>query len=215
MPEQAALLVAAVFAVGVLHTLIPDHWMPIAVIARQQRWSATKTAYAAAGAGLGHTISTLLIGLLVWVAGVAFALRFGHYVSLASGIALIAFGGWIALSALREVHRGHRHYGHDPGHTHERNVSPGSRMALILILGSSPMVEGIPAFFAAARLGFAVVAVMSLVFAASTIATYMLLCVYSARTLSLLRLGPLERYGEVLSGTVVALVGVVFLVWPL
>jgi hypothetical protein len=32
------LLVGAVAAVGVLHTIVPDHWVPIALIARQRGW---------------------------------------------------------------------------------------------------------------------------------------------------------------------------------
>ena len=87
-------------------------------------------------------------------------------------------------------------------------------MALLLILGSSPMVEGIPAFFAAARYGFALIALMALVFAVSTVVTYVLLCVVSTAGLQRVRLGALERYGEVLSGAFIALVGVAFRVWP-
>jgi hypothetical protein len=48
------------------------------------------------------------------------------------------------------------------------------------------------------------------VFAISTIATYMLLCVYSTAGLQRVRLGVFERYGEVLSGVFIALVGVAF-----
>ena len=53
-----------------------------------------------------------------------------------------------------------------------------------------------------------------LVFALSTIATYVALCVYSSAGLQRLRLGAVERYGEVLSGAVIALVGVLFGLWP-
>src|SRR5450631_2099177 len=107
-------LIGAVAAVGVLHTLVPDHWLPITLIARQRRWSRAETARAALGAGTGHVVSTLLIGLAVWLAGVAFAMRFGTLVSLASSIALIGFGGWIALSSLREL----REHGGDHAHSH-------------------------------------------------------------------------------------------------
>lgn len=211
MFNQRALLIVAVVAVGVFHTLVPDHWVPIAVIARQQRWSTLQTVRAAIGAGLGHTVSTLAIGLLIWVAGVAFAVRFGHYVSLASSIALVAFGAWIAVTSLRSAHTLTDSQGDDRG----LPGRPSSRLALMLILGSSPMVEGIPAFFAAARFGPALIAVMSILFAASTIATYVALCVCSAKTLTRVTFGPLERYGEVLSGAVVALVGFAFLWSPL
>jgi nickel/cobalt transporter (NicO) family protein len=305
------LLVASVAVVGVLHTIVPDHWAPIAFIARQRGWSKGETARAAFQAGIGHVVSTLVIAVVVWLAGVAVATRFGHYVDTASSIALVAFGGWIAISALREMRSGahshghahffahdghhdrgdrnhhhddrdhdydydhshdHRHDGaahaHDedwvddplyapsrddtavlvrhmhlhrhgdgPAHAHwhdhdaatahaispETEAAPplhahkhktSSRTALLLILGSSPMVEGIPAFFAAGKYGFGLILLMSIVFGASTIATYVLFCVYSTASLQRIRFGALERYGEVLSGAFIALVGVAFWIWP-
>ena len=38
------LLIGAVAAVGVLHTIVPDHWVPITLIARQRGWSKGETA---------------------------------------------------------------------------------------------------------------------------------------------------------------------------
>ena len=97
---------------------------------------------------------------------------------------------------------------------HEHRHKTSARTALLLILGSSPMVEGIPAFFAAGKYGIGLIIVMSIVFAISTIATYMLLCVYSTAGLQRVRLGAFERYGEVLSGAFIVLVGVGFYIWP-
>jgi nickel/cobalt transporter (NicO) family protein len=290
------LLVGAVAAVGVLHTIVPDHWLPIALIARERGWSRAETARAAFQAGTGHVLSTLVIGLAVWAAGVAVARRFGQFVDAASGIALIGFGGWVAYSAWRELHptagHGHSHsHAHDPtdghGHhqhphphdapfPHEHQLAPAddrlyaplrgdaalltrhvhihrhggaaahthwhdhfpatahpvlagfaaepplhlhrhkttARTALLLILGSSPMVEGIPAFFAAAKYGVGLIIPMAAVFALSTISTYVLLCVQATAGLRHLRLGRFERYGEVLSGGVIALVGLIFGLWP-
>ena len=62
---------------------------------------------------------------------------------------------------------------------HEHRHKTSARTGLLLILGSSPMVEGIPAFFAAGKYGIGLIIAMSIVFAVSTIATYALLCVYS------------------------------------
>jgi hypothetical protein len=98
---------------------------------------------------------------------------------------------------------------------HEHRHKTSARTALILILGSSPMVEGIPAFFAAGKYGPGLIVAMALVFAISTIATYMLLCVYSTAGLQRVRLGAFERYGEVLSGAFITLVGVAFWIWPI
>lgn len=198
MSHQIWLLVVAVIAVGFLHTLVPDHWVPITLLARQRGWTRAHTARVAFGAGLGHTLSTLAIGIIVWIAGVVVAQRFGAIVSLLSSAALVAFGLWIAIAAWRDLRSPHDH-SHGHGAT-----------ALTLILGSSPMIEGIPAFFAAAKFGGWVIALMSVCFAVSTIATYVALCTLSSVALERLHLGPLERYGEVLSGVFIALVGIVF-----
>lgn len=332
------LLVGAVAAVGVLHTIVPDHWVPITLIARQRGWSRAETTRAALKAGTGHVLSTLAIALVIWIGGVAVATKFGQWVDTIASLALIGFGGWIAIGAWRGLHghggHGHSHdHGHDHGHGHSHDDAHGqpagsihgpelqtlltehgtievsifetgapprfrltgalgestvlettrddgtrqdfrfqqrgdfwesidtipephqfditlatdqeghahsytarftehahgheghdhdaehaakakSRTALLLILGSSPMVEGIPAFFAAAKYGVGLIIVMSLVFAATTIATYVVLCVGSTMGLQRVSLGPMERYGEVLSGAFIALIGLVFWIWP-
>lgn len=242
------LLLLAAIAVGVLHTMVPDHWAPIALLARRHGWSQARVARTAAVAGIGHTLSTLLIAIIVWVAGAALAVRFGHAMSVASSIALIGFGAWIAIGSVRELreqHHGHSHLGHIHAHRHAEGLEhrhwhehhesdwhdagasiaadtphehahgTSSRTALLLILGSSPMVEGIPAFFAAGRYGAGVLGIMAVLFAFSTIATYVTLCVASARGMERLNLGRFEEYGEVISGSFIALLGVVFLLWPL
>jgi nickel/cobalt transporter (NicO) family protein len=280
----ALLLIVAVVAVGILHTLVPDHWVPIAMLARQHGWSRAETARAAAQAGVGHVVSTLAIGVVIWLLGVATAQRFGGVADTVSSLALMGFGGWFVVMGLLELRRAHGAHGHGHGHHHSHHhdhahgddhdhhghahdhgdtggggttirhthlhrhearpphvhvhahayatahaITPAmaldpplhdhthratGRGALLLILGSSPMIEGVPAFFAAGRFGVGIIALMALLFAASTIATYVVLCTLSARSLERVRLGPFERYGEVLSGGFIVLVGLIFWVWP-
>ncbi|HEY5008646.1 MAG TPA: hypothetical protein VII42_11615 [Caulobacteraceae bacterium] len=230
LSDPELLLVAAVAGVGVLHTMVPDHWAPITLVARQRGWSILQTVRAALLAGTGHVLSTLLIAVVVWVAGVAAARRFGGIVDTLASLALIGFGGWIAISSLLAMRKadgrhghshGHAHshddraHGHSHGHDHERHGGAARPAALLLILGSSPMVEGIPAFFAAGRYGAGLIILMSVVFAAATIATYVVLCVLSVASLKRVSLGPLETYGEVLSGGFIAVIGLAFWLWPL
>ena len=246
--QSGLLLLVTVAAVGVLHTIVPDHWAPIVILARQQGWSLARTARAAALGGLGHVTSTLLLGALLWVAGAVLAVRYAHLVSIASALALIAFGLWIAFGAWKEMRakhrhdrdRGHSHHEHGHAHRHpggdehvhwhehheedwhapERGVvavhahghPTSGRAALLLILGSSPMVEGIPLFLNASTKGAALLGGMAAVFALSTIFTYVAMCVAGARGLQRTSLGPLEKYGEVSSGLFVAVVGTYALV---
>ncbi len=237
------LLITTVAAVGVLHTLVPDHWAPIVVLGRQQGWSVSRTARAGAIAGFGHVTTTLLLGIVLWAVGASLAVRYAHLVSVAAALALLGFGLWIAYSGWREL-REHDDHGHshvaDLAHAHDHRHEDGvrhvhrhehaaadwhvaehgaaalhvhehavaRRTALLLILGSSPMVEGIPAFFAASTYGVPLLATMAAVFAAATILTYVSVSVAGIAGLQRISLGPLERYGEVASGLFVALVGV-------
>jgi len=199
------LLVITVAVVGVLHTIVPDHWAPIAVIARQRGWSRRETARVAAGAGLGHALSTIAIGILAFFAGALAAQRFGHAINIASGLALIAFGVWTTISAVREL-----------AVTVDAVPSPSAlpaRTALMLVLGSSPSIETVPTFLAAAPLGIAALVALSLAFSITTIGTYVVTCVLSVAGLEQFRYAPIERYGEVISGVLVSIIGVVFLIW--
>ena len=214
------LLLGSVVVVGILHTLVPDHWVPITLLARQHKWSRSQTIRAALQAGTGHVVTTLIIALIVWIAGVAVATQFGHAVDIISSLALIAFGLWIALASLKEMNHvhGHHHGNHFHPHEHhhgdESHSHTSKRTALLLILGSSPMIEGIPAFFAAGKYGVALILPMGILFAISTIATYVILCVYATAGLRTVEFPAFERYGEVLSGSFIALIGVIFFIWP-
>jgi len=184
---------------------VPDHWAPIAVIARQRGWSRRETARVAAGAGLGHALSTIAIGAIAFFAGALAAQRFGHAINLASGIALILFGLWTTIAAIRELRV-----------TVDAVPSPSAlpaRTALMLVLGSSPSIETVPTFLAAAPLGIAAFVALSLAFSITTIGTYVVTCVLSVAGLEQFRYAPIERYGEVISGVLVSIIGVVFLIW--
>src|SRR5437588_6701912 len=109
------LLIAAVAVVGVLHTMVPDHWVPITLVARQRGWSAADTAWAALLAGTGHVVSTLIIAIIVWIAGALAAERFGQLIDTLSSVALIGFGGWIAIGAWRDLQGS----GHGHSHAHD------------------------------------------------------------------------------------------------
>jgi hypothetical protein len=44
--------------------------------------------------------------------------------------------------------------------------------------------------------------------------TYVVLCVASSRGMQRLNLGRFEEFGEVISGSLIALLGAAFLLWP-
>jgi len=227
-------LIGAVAGVGILHTMVPDHWAPIALIARQQGWTRQKTAGTALKAGTGHVLSTLLIAAVVWIAGVAFAQRFGHYVDTASSIALIGLADGL---------RFHRSWKCEARaatriatviHTHTVTAITTTTITKHICMPTHATceAENIVRHRIAADFGlFAYGRRHSGFFCRRKIwrsAHPHYVCGlrdndhrYLCRSLRLFdsrsstrNLGPSEKYGEVLSGAFIALVGIAFWVWP-
>ena len=106
------LLVVAAGVVAVLHSILPDHWVPLAVVARTQRWSVLHVARVSALASAGHVVTSVILAGAIAVAGLAFQQQIetqqGHIVGAVLALTGLGFLIW-ALAG-----RGHSH-DHDHG----------------------------------------------------------------------------------------------------
>src|SRR5690242_13210409 len=102
MSEQlfVPLAIAAV-TVASLHSLAPDHWMPIAALARAQGWSTARTTRLTLACGLGHVTTSVALGLLAVFFGIELFSTFGARLESLAGILLIVFGIGYGLWGLR------------------------------------------------------------------------------------------------------------------
>lgn len=222
-------VLAAAGGVAFLHTLLgPDHYLPFIVLSRARSWSMTRTMVVTAACGIGHVASSILLGGLGVVFGVAVA-RIegveGGRGDLAAW-ALVAFGLAYALWGLRRALRNskgietHTHHGHvhlhthgDESHRHEQGM--GSNLtfwALFLIFVLGPCEPLIPLFVLPASRGdWGLAAATAVVFSVVTLATMMTLTAAALAGARAIRLGPLERWSHTLAGSVVAASGLAIL----
>src|SRR3712207_6428279 len=80
------------FVIAFLHAAIPTHWLPFVLVGRAQGWSGRKTLGVAVLAGGGHIASTVALGLLLTLAGMALHDEFGPWLARAAGVLLIGVG---------------------------------------------------------------------------------------------------------------------------
>ena len=126
MSESLTVLLAApAVAIGSLHTLAPDHWVPFAALARAQGWSRTRTARITALCGFGHVTVSALLGVLALAFGREALMVVGERMEAAAGLLLIAFGLAYAVYGLRRAAGGHVHGHH---HAHYDHVHEPARM---------------------------------------------------------------------------------------
>jgi nickel/cobalt exporter len=222
MSLSAPVLLAAAAGVGFAHAVLPDHWMPLAVLSRSQRYPVRRVARLSSLAGLGHVLLSVLLGAIV----IAVGLQFRHTVQSAQGAIV---GGLLVLTGLGffvlQV-RGHDHahphsHDHDPpkdrahdhGHGHGTAAHPHehgpSRLALLVPFGAaaSPDLTILPVFLAATTVGTATAIGTVLLFGAVTIGTFVLLTTLAAVGVLKLKGDWLERYGNAVTGAVLVVIG--------
>jgi len=222
-------VLAAAAGVAFLHTLLgPDHYLPFIVLAKARSWSTTRTLVVTAICGFGHVASSVVLGGL----GVVFGVAVARIEGVESGRgdlaawALVAFGLAYALWGLRQALRRnkgietHHHHGDvhlhahgDAEHSHQHGM--GSNLtfwALFLIFVLGPCEPLIPLFVLPASRGdWGLAAATAAVFTIVTLVTMMGLTAAALTGAKQIRLGPLERWSHTLAGTVVAASGLAIL----
>lgn len=243
MASTAFLLFLSSCATAVIHALIPDHWLPFALMAKAEGWSEKRTLGLVGLTGLLHVAVSLAVGALFVMAGDqtrGLAERLGARLESVGGLLLILFGLAYGIWAHRrerrahapeEGHAGHDHAGHaHAGHAHTvaEGASDGrlhahghllsglsrgrvSGRMLVAIIGISPCVLLQPILFAAAAEGGRAVAAAVAGFSICTVVTMLVVTWIAVQGLARVRLAFFTRYGDLLSGLVIAAIGILML----
>lgn len=226
-PATFAVLLGTASAIAVGHTLIGvDHTLPFVVMGKARGWSLRKVLGVTAACGLGHVLSSVLLGFVGVAIGSALdRMQWlqGVRGSLAAWL-LIAFGGFFvvrsAFRALRRRSHSHAHvheggvvHVHPHDHDHAEHAhphpAPGAgnltvwTLFIIFVLG--PCEPLIPLMLAPAAMDrWLWVAAVCVVFGAATI--LVMLAVVAAGFVGLARVSSpsLARHSELLAGLAIA-----------
>ncbi len=121
-------------SLGLIHTVIgPDHYLPFIVISRARHWTLRKTLFVSFLAGLGHILSSVVLGFVGIALGIAVA-RLEGVESARGELAawlLIGFGlayfVWGMRRAWKDKPHTHAHlHGNDVTHEHPHGPEHGA-----------------------------------------------------------------------------------------
>lgn len=203
MSAATPALIAAAAGVGVGHAILPDHWVPLAVLGRTQKYPLARVARLSLLAGTAHVLVSLLLGAIIIVVGLQFRSAVASAQSTIIGVVLILTG--LAFAGLELMGRGHAHsqaqaHAHASGHTHDdghghdhdhedplaRLHAPAKSDAILAVSGSR--VRGLAAimvpFGAAASPDLTILPVFLAATAAGVFAAVGALVVFSAVTIA-------------------------------
>jgi ABC-type nickel/cobalt efflux system permease component RcnA len=140
MNHETLVLAGTAATIGFVHTVLgPDHYLPFVAMSKARDWSAAKTGLVTFVCGVGHVLSSVLLGFIGLFIGIFVfqlesidevreALQLESIESFRGGLAgwlLLAFGlaymAWGIRRAVRNRPHEHRHEHDDAAHAHEHD----------------------------------------------------------------------------------------------
>jgi hypothetical protein len=218
-------ILAAAAGVGFGHAILPDHWVPLAVLGRTRRYPLSRVARLSGLAGIAHVLVSVVLGAVIIAIGLQFRSAIEHAEGAIVGGLLIATGIGFLVFELTGHGHGHSHeHDHRDDHRHEhahgdhgRGTSRSGRLhglaAVMVPFGAaaSPDLTILPVFLAAAAVGAATAIGSLAIFAAVTIGTIVGLTLAAARGGYEIRGQWLERWGNALTAFVLIAIGAMVL----
>ena len=230
MSNELLILIIAAASIGFFHTLLgPDHYLPFIVMSRSRSWSLRKTSLVTVVCGIGHVLSSVLLGIIGIALGIAVS-KLEAIESFRGSIAawvLIAFGLvyfiWGMRRALRNKPHEHLHkheYGFSHMHTHHhtevhmhvhrkkgtKNITPWVLFTIFVFGPCEPLIPLL--MYPAAKNSLLGVVLVTGLFSATTILTMLGIVLISTFGLNLIPVNRLERYTHAIAGATICLCGV-------
>lgn len=208
MTVAAALIAAA--GVGFGHAVLPDHWVPLAVVGRTEHYSMARIARLSGLAGVTHVLVSILLGAVVVIVGLQFRSTIEHAQNAIVGGILIATGVGFGLFELRVGdHRHEHHHHHHSEDSTNAHSAPRSLLAVMVPFGAaaSPDLTILPVFLAAAAAGVGAAVGALVIFALVTVTTIVGLTLAASAGGYLLRARWLERWGNLFAAAVLLAIG--------
>ena len=222
MSGASPALIAAAAGVGFGHAILPDHWVPLAVVGRTQRYPLSRVARLSGLAGIAHVLVSLILGGIIIAVGLQFRSSIESAQNAIVGSVLLATGvGFVIFELTGRGHghsHSHHHHDHDHDHhSHHHDHPPQGRvrsLAAIMVpfgAAASPDLTILPVFLAAAAAGTATAVGSLVAFALVTIGTIVGLTLLATAGGYQVRGKWLERWGNVITAAVLLVIGALVL----
>ena len=194
------------FILSVIHALMPDHWIPLVMISRTEKWSRIETSWITAFIAIPHIISTILIGIIIGIIGYKLSSTHEFVMRVAAPLILIAIGLiYVSLDFKGDVHP-HK----DSIKTDVR--SKNSKFAILFPLATalffSPCVATGSYFFVAGTRGWSGIVMVSSIYLIVTILGMVLMVNLGLRGIEQIKWRLLECHEKIITGIVLIILGV-------
>ena len=196
-------ILAGAFLVSVAHAILPDHWLPLILISRAEKWSQAETLWVTVLVTIPHLVSTILLGFLMGMIG----LRLSASHEALMGIVAPAM---FVLIGLIYVYRNYRAEGHQHG-ADISNLGDRSKRKVVTLMATalffSPCVSIGSYFFVVGAEGVASIALVSIIYVVVTLGVLLLMVTLGRRGVERIQWHFLEHNENLITGLVLIVIG--------
>jgi len=193
---------------SIIHALIPNHWLPLIVVAKTEKWTGTETVWATVITGAAHTLSTIIIGIVVGLIGYKLSAKYSMISETIAPAILIVLGMIYVILDFRS-----HHHEHDIKQLLNDTEGKTSRWFAILTSLSvamflTPCIEIEAYYFQAGTIGWAGIFVVSVVYILTTLAVMLLLVILGMKGVNKFKSGFLDHHEKGITGLVLIALGI-------
>ena len=189
-----------------VHAMIPNHWIPLIAIGKAESWTTRQTITATIIAGFAHTLSTVIVGVIVGFAGYRLSQSYENLISLVAPLVLIAIG--IIYIIIDYIRLHHHHFNKDELNKPKKNKSRITLLASISIaMFFSPCIELEAYFFQAGTQGWKGIILVSIIYTFITVFFMSVLVYLGTRGIDKLKWHFLEHHEKRVTGLVLIVLG--------
>lgn len=195
---------------SIVHASIPSHWLPLVAISKAEKWNDKESAAVTAITGASHTISTIVIGIIVGLVGYKISESYHFITKYVAPSILIALGMFYFFLEYKHslLQTEHNHHHIDVVNIIQNQRSKRSIIAtLSLAMFFSPCLEIEIYYFTASRLGWWGIGIVSTVYFFVTVLGMIFIVHFASKGIKKLRWHFLEHHDKLISGIVLILVG--------
>ena len=191
---------------GLIHPLFPNHWIPLIAISKTEKWTNKETIIATLATGFSHTLSTIIIGIIVGFVGIKLSESYSYITRVAAPLILFVIGAIYLLLDLRKTHH-HHHF--DINNEKLKKQKPKLAIIISLCLGMflSPCFEIEAFYFQAATKGWIGILVVSLVYLILTLSIMVCLVYLGIKGVNKFNSHFLEHHEKMITGIVLIALG--------
>jgi len=191
---------------GLIHPFFPNHWIPLIAISKTEKWSNKETIAATLITGFSHTLSTIIIGIIVGFVGIKLSENYSYITRIAAPLILVVLGVIYLLMDLRSTHH-HNHFEINNEKLKNRKTKTAIILSLCIGMFFSPCIEIEAYYFQAASQGWIGILLVSVVYLIMTLTIMVMLVYLGLKGVNKFNLHFLDHHEKAITGVVLILLG--------